>query len=97
LLGRGFSARGRAAEFPATGFFGHHTDMLITAIRAPLGQQLWLDWFETLKEFPPMQKELQPQPNNGSDEGQWTPERLVRRREWMLTKRASWQGAPVWI
>jgi arylsulfatase A-like enzyme len=22
----------------------------------PLGQQLWLDWFETLKEFPPMQK-----------------------------------------
>jgi arylsulfatase A-like enzyme len=21
----------------------------------PLGQQLWLDWFETLKEFPPMQ------------------------------------------
>jgi arylsulfatase len=30
--------------------------MLITAIRAPLGQQLWLDWFETLKEFPPVQK-----------------------------------------
>jgi arylsulfatase A-like enzyme len=22
----------------------------------PLGQQLWLQWFETLKEFPPMQK-----------------------------------------
>jgi len=22
----------------------------------PIGQQLWLDWFETLKEFPPMQK-----------------------------------------
>jgi hypothetical protein len=22
----------------------------------PLGQQLWLDWFEALKEFPPMQK-----------------------------------------
>ena len=22
----------------------------------PLGQQLWLDWFETLREFPPMQK-----------------------------------------
>jgi arylsulfatase A-like enzyme len=22
----------------------------------PLGQQLWLEWFETLKEFPPMQK-----------------------------------------
>ena len=21
----------------------------------PIGQQLWLDWFETLKEFPPMQ------------------------------------------
>ena len=21
----------------------------------PLGQQLWLEWFETLKEFPPMQ------------------------------------------
>jgi arylsulfatase len=21
----------------------------------PVGQQLWLDWFETLKEFPPMQ------------------------------------------
>ena len=22
----------------------------------PIGQQLWLDWFETLREFPPMQK-----------------------------------------
>ena len=22
----------------------------------PLGQQLWLDWFETLREFPPMRK-----------------------------------------
>jgi arylsulfatase A-like enzyme len=22
----------------------------------PLGQQLWMDWFETLREFPPMQK-----------------------------------------
>ena len=21
----------------------------------PIGQQLWLDWFETLKAFPPMQ------------------------------------------
>ena len=21
----------------------------------PLGQQLWLKWFETLREFPPMQ------------------------------------------
>ena len=21
----------------------------------PIGQQLWLEWFETLKEFPPMQ------------------------------------------
>ena len=21
----------------------------------PIGQQLWLDWFETLKEFPPLQ------------------------------------------
>jgi arylsulfatase len=22
----------------------------------PLGQQLWFGWFETLREFPPMQK-----------------------------------------
>ena len=22
----------------------------------PLGQQLWMDWFKTLQEFPPMQK-----------------------------------------
>ena len=21
----------------------------------PIGQQLWLDWFETLKQFPPLQ------------------------------------------
>ena len=21
----------------------------------PIGQQLWMQWFETLKEFPPMQ------------------------------------------
>jgi len=34
---------------PATAFI-YDWNML------PLGQQLWLDWFETLKEFPPMQK-----------------------------------------
>ena len=33
---------------PATAFI-YDWNML------PIGQQLWLDWFETLKEFPPMQ------------------------------------------
>ena len=40
---------GGALAAPATAFI-YDWNML------PIGQQLWLDWFETLKEFPPMQK-----------------------------------------
>ena len=40
---------GGALAAPATAFL-YDWNML------PIGQQLWLDWFETLKEFPPMQK-----------------------------------------
>ena len=32
------------------------TAMLYDWNLLPIGQQLWLDWFETLKEFPPLQK-----------------------------------------
>jgi arylsulfatase A-like enzyme len=39
---------GGALGAPATAFI-YDWNML------PVGQQLWLDWFETLKEFPPMQ------------------------------------------
>jgi len=39
---------GGALAAPATAFL-YDWNLL------PLGQQLWLDWFETLKEFPPMQ------------------------------------------
>ena len=39
---------GGALAAPATAFL-YDWNML------PIGQQLWLDWFETLKEFPPMQ------------------------------------------
>ena len=62
----------------------------------PLGQQLWLDWFETLREFPPMQKpeSYNLTPDDGSDEGQRTPERLVSRSELDVTGRASQAGAP---
>jgi len=40
---------GGALAAPATAFL-YDWNIL------PIGQQLWLDWFETLKEFPPMQK-----------------------------------------
>jgi arylsulfatase A-like enzyme len=40
---------GGAIAAPATAF-QYDWNML------PIGQQLWLDWFETLKAFPPMQK-----------------------------------------
>jgi arylsulfatase len=39
---------GGALAAPATAFI-YDWNML------PIGQQLWLDWFETLKAFPPMQ------------------------------------------
>jgi arylsulfatase len=39
---------GGALDAPATAFI-YDWNML------PIGQQLWLKWFETLKEFPPMQ------------------------------------------
>jgi arylsulfatase A-like enzyme len=39
-----------------TGEFGkNHLGDHTAAHMLPIGQQLWLDWFETLKEFPPMQ------------------------------------------
>jgi arylsulfatase len=41
-------ALGGALDAPATAFI-YDWNML------PIGQQLWLKWFETLKEFPPMQ------------------------------------------
>jgi arylsulfatase len=40
---------GGALGAPSTAFI-YDWNML------PLGQQLWLEWFETLKEFPPLQK-----------------------------------------
>jgi arylsulfatase len=40
---------GGALAAPSTAFL-YDWNML------PIGQQLWLEWFETLKEFPPMQK-----------------------------------------
>jgi arylsulfatase len=40
---------GGALGAPSTAFI-YDWNML------PIGQQLWLDWFETLKAFPPMQK-----------------------------------------
>jgi arylsulfatase len=40
---------GGALAAPATAFL-YDWNIL------PIGQQLWMDWFETLKEFPPMQK-----------------------------------------
>jgi hypothetical protein len=39
---------GGALDAPATAFI-YDWNML------PIGQQLWLKWFETLREFPPMQ------------------------------------------
>jgi hypothetical protein len=39
---------GGALAAPATAFI-YDWNML------PIGQQLWLSWFETLKAFPPMQ------------------------------------------
>jgi arylsulfatase len=42
-------ALGGALAAPATAFL-YDWNML------PIGQQLWLDWFQTLEKFPPLQK-----------------------------------------
>ena len=62
----------------------------------PIGQQLWLDWFETLQGVPANAGagELQPHADNGSDEGQRAPERLVSRSELDVTGQACPAGAP---
>jgi arylsulfatase len=42
-------ALGGALGAPSTAFI-YDWNML------PIGQQLWLEWFQTLQEFPPLQK-----------------------------------------
>ena len=59
----------------------------------PIGQQLWLKWFETLKAFPPMQAPASYNLTQVMDpmKADRASERLARRAKRDVTERASSQ------